>query len=139
FFSSRRRHTRFSRDWSSDVCSSDLGCQSAVTQLRFLPVSFENLYQSFSCWCSLARQPATLCLRPQCMGLSDVISSTARILVSVIALNHGCRLTGDFQLMLFERHQARISAGGSRIDGCGNLLDQPVQAIGIQVVTDICR
>src|SRR5436309_3022051 len=23
FFSSRRRHTRFSRDWSSDVCSSD--------------------------------------------------------------------------------------------------------------------
>src|SRR5690606_35422277 len=24
FFSSRRRHTRFSRDWSSDVCSSDL-------------------------------------------------------------------------------------------------------------------
>src|SRR5690606_1190937 len=25
FFCSRRRHTRFSRDWSSDVCSSDLG------------------------------------------------------------------------------------------------------------------
>src|SRR5207302_8997222 len=24
FFSSRRLHTRFSRDWSSDVCSSDL-------------------------------------------------------------------------------------------------------------------
>src|SRR6266700_7822563 len=24
FFLSRRRHTRFSRDWSSDVCSSDL-------------------------------------------------------------------------------------------------------------------
>src|SRR5690606_40046051 len=24
FVSSRRRHTRFSRDWSSDVCSSDL-------------------------------------------------------------------------------------------------------------------
>src|SRR3712207_921122 len=25
FFSSRRRHTRYWRDWSSDVCSSDLG------------------------------------------------------------------------------------------------------------------
>src|SRR2546429_2804434 len=25
FFSSKRRHTRCSRDWSSDVCSSDLG------------------------------------------------------------------------------------------------------------------
>src|SRR5690606_39898759 len=28
FFSSRRRHTRFSRDWSSDVCSSDLTLKS---------------------------------------------------------------------------------------------------------------
>src|SRR6202044_4066324 len=27
FFSSRRRHTRFSRDRSSDVCSSDLALQ----------------------------------------------------------------------------------------------------------------
>src|SRR2546427_6986492 len=26
FFSSRRRHTRFDCDWSSDVCSSDLSC-----------------------------------------------------------------------------------------------------------------
>src|SRR3712207_5357215 len=26
FFSSRRRHTRYWRDWSSDVCSSDLEC-----------------------------------------------------------------------------------------------------------------
>src|SRR5690554_7090169 len=26
FFSSRRRHTRSLRDWSSDVCSSDLRC-----------------------------------------------------------------------------------------------------------------
>src|SRR2546430_5649216 len=28
FFSSRRRHTRFDCDWSSDVCSSDLGGMS---------------------------------------------------------------------------------------------------------------
>src|SRR5690606_40461557 len=30
FFSSRRRHTRFSRDWSSDVCSSDLAVPAAA-------------------------------------------------------------------------------------------------------------
>src|SRR6266436_22321 len=30
FFSSRRRHTRCSRDWSSDVCSSDLGHGNTV-------------------------------------------------------------------------------------------------------------
>src|SRR5437763_9131936 len=29
FFSSRRRHTRYIGDWSSDVCSSDLGRASA--------------------------------------------------------------------------------------------------------------
>src|SRR5207302_2992381 len=34
--SSRRRHTRFSRDWSSDVCSSDLtnGVHEAVTETQ---------------------------------------------------------------------------------------------------------
>src|SRR5690606_11164233 len=31
FFSSRRRHTRFSRDWSSDVCSSDLNQPAAAS------------------------------------------------------------------------------------------------------------
>src|SRR6266571_5023609 len=30
FFSSRRRHTRLTCDWSSDVCSSDLGTQHAA-------------------------------------------------------------------------------------------------------------
>src|SRR6266850_6752529 len=29
FFSSRRRHTRLQGDWSSDVCSSDLGLPSS--------------------------------------------------------------------------------------------------------------
>src|SRR3989449_5098149 len=32
FFSSRRRHTRCSRDWSSDVCSSDLTVSPAMHQ-----------------------------------------------------------------------------------------------------------
>src|SRR5690606_39989646 len=31
FFSSRRRHTSFSRDWSSDVCSSDLTQPALLT------------------------------------------------------------------------------------------------------------
>src|SRR5690606_7439877 len=30
FFSSRRRHTRFSRDWSSDVCSTDEAAEAAT-------------------------------------------------------------------------------------------------------------
>src|SRR5699024_11365267 len=47
FFSSRRRHTRSKRDWSSDVCSSDL----TITVLQFkthrevsLPITDEVMF-----------------------------------------------------------------------------------------------
>src|SRR5690606_8037899 len=35
--SSRRRHTRFSRDWSSDVCSSDLDCGRCGVKMAVRP------------------------------------------------------------------------------------------------------
>src|SRR5689334_24864845 len=35
FFSSRRRHTRWNCDWSSDVCSSDLGAVRETIALEF--------------------------------------------------------------------------------------------------------
>src|SRR2546421_6162053 len=40
FFSSRRRHTRSDRDWSSDVCSSDL--RTHHSQQRVHPHSQER-------------------------------------------------------------------------------------------------
>src|SRR3712207_9518057 len=39
FFSSRRRHTRYWRDWSSDVCSSDLSDLSDA-ELATFPTSY---------------------------------------------------------------------------------------------------
>src|SRR5690606_41113168 len=48
FCSSTRRHTRFSRDWSSDVCSSDLNnlhtihCESFPTTNNLLPIHCES-------------------------------------------------------------------------------------------------
>src|SRR5699024_11731235 len=38
FFSSRRRHTRSKRDWSSDVCSSDLDDQRPVNVSLFFNI-----------------------------------------------------------------------------------------------------
>src|SRR2546427_5829956 len=36
FFSSRRRHTRFDCDWSSDVCSSDLELRKKLERTAFV-------------------------------------------------------------------------------------------------------
>src|SRR2546430_17588240 len=41
FFSSRRRHTRFDCDWSSDVCSSDLPRRVDLSPLRGEPEAVE--------------------------------------------------------------------------------------------------
>src|SRR5256885_5226833 len=49
FFSSRRRHTRLQGDWSSDVCSSDLGQNDAMQRVIAVSrdtVGSDNLYSS---------------------------------------------------------------------------------------------
>src|SRR5690606_40656625 len=49
FFSSRRRHTRFSRDWSSDVCSSDLVSGSRRRAARHVRALAETKRRSRHC------------------------------------------------------------------------------------------
>src|SRR5690606_40836293 len=44
FFSSRRRHTRFSRDWSSDVCSSDLQNVLKVSAILGLALTISAVF-----------------------------------------------------------------------------------------------
>src|SRR3712207_7069631 len=39
FVSSRRRHTRYWRDWSSDVCSSDLRLRDGLSRIKDAKVS----------------------------------------------------------------------------------------------------
>src|SRR5690625_7926735 len=50
-FSSRRRHTRWPRDWSSDVCSSDLGRQLLrVDGLRIVRLVLPRLKSTSMGW-----------------------------------------------------------------------------------------
>src|SRR5699024_11727034 len=51
FFSSRRRHTRSKRDWSSDVCSSDLPFQERclLPAVRSAPLVFHPSLDSHCC------------------------------------------------------------------------------------------
>src|SRR5258707_9260421 len=55
FFSSRRRHTRYWRDWSSDVCSSDLGgkpcrCSTTTSPSRKQRSRAPPVPSSSTCW-----------------------------------------------------------------------------------------
>src|SRR5690348_18026009 len=44
FFSSRRRHTRWTGDWSSDVCSSDLDeVEGEVLNRKLLPFGVKQI------------------------------------------------------------------------------------------------
>src|SRR5690606_19056582 len=48
--SSRRRHTRFSRDWSSDVCSSDLALITLITILLFIAATGKSAQLPLFTW-----------------------------------------------------------------------------------------
>src|SRR3712207_8024211 len=45
FFSSRRRHTRYWRDWSSDVCSSDLAAGKVFVRDAWLDLASDTFGQ----------------------------------------------------------------------------------------------
>src|SRR5947209_11801617 len=70
FFSSRRRHTRYWRDWSSDVCSSDLSeiLRSGVEfcelgfQVGFLPAQFSRLSCALTKFVDLVPEACNLSL-----------------------------------------------------------------------------
>src|SRR2546422_7551007 len=73
FFSSRRRHTRCSRDWSSDVCSSDLFLAPQISQKvrRNRPVRRNQLRSIFP-----SQLPPHVCVqglikRPQLLPRSE--------------------------------------------------------------------
>src|SRR5437899_6103514 len=65
FFSSRRRHTRCLRDWSSDVCSSDL-CRLRPFQATLVPERRQEITTE-----------GGLALRPRDRKLADAIRRLA--------------------------------------------------------------
>src|SRR3712207_9316506 len=62
FFSSRRRHTRYWRDWSSDVCSSDL---IMATNMTLAENKFNKLMSKYKDKCDIVSLP--------CPGLVEYI------------------------------------------------------------------
>src|SRR2546421_5245208 len=64
FFSSRRRHTRSDRDWSSDVCSSDLRTAHNLEKMvsaraaSAMAGSSKAIFDELICWESSAPIPS---------------------------------------------------------------------------------
>src|SRR5699024_11222950 len=75
FFSSRRRHTRSKRDWSSDVCSSDL------TLLLSSSTGFTKVYSgepSARTTTKSATDPALKVMVPRIVSVNDRSRSEER-------------------------------------------------------------
>src|SRR5205809_1967799 len=79
FFSSRRRHTWCSRDWSSDVCSSDL---IEHANFNVLLATFAIAY-------------------PFVGGLRTVFGTLAAVIFVQAFLIEGLRFLGDWRNLLF--------------------------------------
>src|SRR2546430_12910417 len=81
FFSSRRRHTRFDCDWSSDVCSSDLTDQRAFqvsprkSILLAISPSLRSDHDTIENWLSKIHQKA---IAESTVGTMNGISTRAR-------------------------------------------------------------
>src|SRR2546430_7400664 len=60
FFSSRRRHTRFDCDWSSDVCSSDLSASRCSRILVEMHLELPHLVESYFLSHTLAPRMASM-------------------------------------------------------------------------------
>src|SRR6266478_142358 len=70
FFSSRRRHTRFDCDWSSDVCSSDLRSDSRLQpSLSRATPSAVSEHSSELIGCPISRSLTTCCVRLELRSL----------------------------------------------------------------------
>src|SRR5438309_5281408 len=86
FFSSRRRHTRWNCDWSSDVCSSDLVIDGKALPLQEEPDALRVDDRDAS---DLAPHPSRPRLQPDRCGRLGKIgraSCRERVEISVVAV-----------------------------------------------------
>src|SRR5690606_40686771 len=94
FFSSRRRHTRFSRDWSSDVCSSDLRGRT-LTGRKLPPGRGGTLLPSGGI--GRRRRLSSSCLKGVQIG---PFPPTALTILALRSLTSQSRLSGSMRALL---------------------------------------
>src|SRR2546429_6241338 len=120
FFSSRRRHTRCSRDWSSDVCSSDLTrrfktmISTVVRALSRVPIPLRGLAVCVACEeCFELGEPTC----PSC-GSDEHVRSEEHTSELQSRLHLVCRLLLEKKKRSgFTTKHARCSSAGPCVSG----------------------
>src|SRR5690606_16681696 len=111
------RHTRFSRDWSSDVCSSDLGCS---WKIPWTPGRSEDW-----CGCTRRKGSSALCTgcplptspgRKKCFEMGEADGDGATIISVGFGQNIPARSAGD---RLFRRSSSGPPVGDPPRQGTG--------------------
>src|SRR3989449_9498104 len=108
FFSSRRRHTRCSRDWSSDVCSSDLFAGG------LMKLSVGAAARAIE---DRVAHPLGLALEEAAWGIHQIVNTNMELATRVVSIERG-RDPRDLTLVAF--------GGSGPVHGC-----RLVQALGI--------
>ena len=92
FFSSRRRHTRYWRDWSSDVCSSDLNGNLFLPKKQriFSAKETKNPKTDFSWATILAGRPLTIYIFFESFPKETQKRRILRIRIQIIPLYPRC-------------------------------------------------
>src|SRR5690606_36830491 len=98
FFSSRRRHTRFSRDWSSDVCSSDLTMKplTVAAALEAGVITPTSLFDTNPGWIANGRYRTTDTHNYGVLDTTGVIRKSSNVGASLIVHRLGDRQFYDF-------------------------------------------
>src|SRR3712207_7642139 len=96
FFSSRRRHTRYWRDWSSDVCSSDLIIHQELSVLPNLTVA-ENIFLGNEKYSKFTRKINKTLIRERSKMFLEQI---------------GCKVNPDY---LVDRKSTRLNSSHANI------------------------
>src|SRR3712207_5815842 len=92
FFSSRRRHTRYWRDWSSDVCSSDLaalGQYAAGVCLLTVQDDIDDVGTTVSSVMSVSAEPPLVAVGLTAGGYPvEVLGAVGRCGLTVLGTQH---------------------------------------------------
>src|SRR5687768_17601692 len=137
FFSSRRRHTRCSRDWSSDVCSSDL--ERARTGIGSLKVRFNRV---FGYYIEISR--SNLHAVPADYMRKQTIAGGERFITPALK-EHEEKVLGaderiaEHELAIFEQLRARVAADAPRVQDTARAIAALDTLAGLAETATVCN